>query len=128
LNRPKRKSPGQANAVNKALEARVGAERIEARPQQHSRVKPLFVSFFKPIHAADIDNLAKLFKAASYRLNDSCLGERELSSNGERLRNLGSVQWLAGIPVRQPQNPSQSLAGNDRSWNTNTEIWCFRTS
>jgi hypothetical protein len=39
---------GQCGA--QGLEARVGAERIEARPQQDARVKSLFVGFFEPIH------------------------------------------------------------------------------
>ena len=43
-------SSGEANAVQKILEARVGTKRIEARPQQDTRVKSLFEAFFEPIH------------------------------------------------------------------------------
>jgi hypothetical protein len=43
-------SSGETNAVQKILEAPVGTKRIEARPQQDSRVKSLFKAFFEPIH------------------------------------------------------------------------------
>ena len=46
----KRISPGKANAAQKVLEARVGAEGIEARPKQDAVVKSLFEAFFEPIH------------------------------------------------------------------------------
>ena len=36
--------------MHKVLEARVGAERIEAWPQQDAGVKSFFVTFFEPIH------------------------------------------------------------------------------
>jgi hypothetical protein len=35
--------------VHKGLEARIGTQWIEARPQQDTRVKSLFVAFFEPI-------------------------------------------------------------------------------
>ena len=43
-------SLGKTNAVQKVLEARVGAEEIEGRPEQDAVVKLLFVAFFEPIH------------------------------------------------------------------------------
>ena len=43
-------SPGKANAAQKVLEARVGAEGIEAGPEQDAWVKSLFEAFFEPIH------------------------------------------------------------------------------
>jgi len=43
-------SPGKANAAQKVLEARVGAEGIEARPEQDAGVKSLFEAFFEPSH------------------------------------------------------------------------------
>ena len=36
--------------MHKALKSGVGAERIEARSQQNTRIKSLCVAFFKPIH------------------------------------------------------------------------------
>src|SRR5271156_5933588 len=45
-----RRSTGQANAMRKLLEAWVGAQRIEARPYQHTWVKSFCVAFFEPIH------------------------------------------------------------------------------
>ena len=36
--------------MRKLLEAWVGAQRIEARPYQHTWVKSLCVAFFEPIH------------------------------------------------------------------------------
>jgi hypothetical protein len=41
---------GQANTANEIFETGVGAERVEARPQQNARVKPLVVALFQPIH------------------------------------------------------------------------------
>ena len=43
-------SSGEANAVQKILEARVGTKRIEARPEQDAGVKSLLEAFFQPIH------------------------------------------------------------------------------
>jgi hypothetical protein len=43
-------SPGKANAAQKVLEARVGAEGIEAWSEQDAGVKSLFEAFFDPIH------------------------------------------------------------------------------
>jgi len=41
-------STRESNSAHKMLKARVRTERIEARPQQDTWVKALFVTFFKP--------------------------------------------------------------------------------
>ena len=36
--------------MHKVLKARIGAERVEAGPQQDTPIKSIFVAFFEPIH------------------------------------------------------------------------------
>src|ERR1700747_239884 len=67
---------GQANAVHKVLKARVGAERIEARSQQDSWVKSLFVAFFEPIHGL-------------IRISERCIGHGNLPS--VRIARVGAL-------------------------------------
>src|SRR5450432_1644295 len=43
-------STWQADMAQKGIEARVRAERIKPWPQQHARIKSLFVAFFEPGH------------------------------------------------------------------------------
>ena len=40
----------ETNAPYKLLESRIGAEGIEARSQEDTRIKSLFIAFFEPIH------------------------------------------------------------------------------
>src|ERR1700687_4758996 len=60
-------SPGKANAAQKVLEARVGAEGIEARPEQDAWVKSFFETFFEPIHSL-------------FRISERCVDHGNLRS------------------------------------------------
>src|ERR1700758_2836449 len=50
LHKRRQLSPGKANVAQKALEARVGAEGIEAWPEQDARGESFFEAFFEPTH------------------------------------------------------------------------------
>src|SRR5258708_815628 len=41
---------GQANTANEIFETGVGTQRVQARPQQDSRVNQLVVALYEPIH------------------------------------------------------------------------------
>jgi hypothetical protein len=40
----------ETDAAQKLLEPRIGAEGIEARPQEDTRIKSFFIAFFEPSH------------------------------------------------------------------------------